>query len=210
MILPHYQDFVNNYSHFTSVNVDWSWKVHDIRIFKNSCLFSLDKKGDFPAWLTTWTLIMSAFFLLTWEILLYPLLLWLSAPFIGHFDHRRELFSNCCSCRMKMECDFRTPRGKWWSLDTGKQYLPWIIIYAVFCTMLVGEIERTWPRARTWGSTAFRVVGITCDTSPLKLQSSGYLICICFEENAFMFWIYNLPFTLSCLLWFGAQKVITD
>ncbi|KAH1165579.1 hypothetical protein KIL84_023138 [Mauremys mutica] len=131
------QALVDHRGRFTNIFVGWPGKVHDARVFRNSCLFRRLQEGSFflDHKITVGDVEMPTVIL---GDPAYPLMPWLMKPYTGALDSDKELFNYRLSkCRMVVECAFGRLKGRWRSLltrsDLSETNIP--IVIAACCVL---------------------------------------------------------------------------
>ncbi|XP_065433650.1 uncharacterized protein LOC135977315 [Chrysemys picta bellii] len=131
------QALVDHREHFIDINAGWPGKVHDARIFRNTCLFRKLQAGIFfPDQKITVVEVEMPIVILGDTA--YPLMLWLMKPYTGSLDSSKEQFNNWPSwCRMTVECAFGHLKGRWRSLygklDLANDSIP--VVISACCTL---------------------------------------------------------------------------
>uniref|UniRef100_A0A8C3FTQ7 DDE Tnp4 domain-containing protein n=1 Tax=Chrysemys picta bellii TaxID=8478 RepID=A0A8C3FTQ7_CHRPI len=131
------QALVDHKGRFTNINVGWSRKVHDARVFRHSGLFRKLEEGTFfPDQKITVGDVEMPIVILGDPA--YPLMPWLMKPYTGSLDSSQDLFNYRLSkCRMVVECAFGRLKARWRSLltrsDLSEKNIP--IVIAACCAL---------------------------------------------------------------------------
>ncbi|XP_053875282.1 uncharacterized protein LOC128832186 [Malaclemys terrapin pileata] len=130
------QALVDHQGCFMDINVGWSGKVHDTRIFRNSGRYRKLQAGTFfpDHKITVGDVEMPIVILGDPTYSLQP---WLMKPYTGHLDSSKERFDNRLSrCRMVVECAFGHLKACWrcltGRLDLTEDHIP--VVIAMCCT----------------------------------------------------------------------------
>ncbi|XP_025061758.1 protein ANTAGONIST OF LIKE HETEROCHROMATIN PROTEIN 1-like [Alligator sinensis] len=124
------QGVVDHRGRFTHVTTGCAGKVHDARVFRNSSLVPLMRRGAFARGASSIEINGVTIPPLIIGDPAYPLLPWLMKPYTGHLDPRKELFNfQLSNCRlMTVECAFKRLKTRWRTLnvrlDASERYLP--------------------------------------------------------------------------------------
>uniref|UniRef100_A0A8C3I585 DDE Tnp4 domain-containing protein n=1 Tax=Chrysemys picta bellii TaxID=8478 RepID=A0A8C3I585_CHRPI len=131
------QALVDHKGRFTNINVGWSGKVHDARVFRHSGLFRKLEEGTFfPDQKITVGDVEMPIVILGDPA--YPLMPWLMKPYTGSLDSSQDLFNYRLSkCQMVVECAFGCLKARWCSLltrsDLSEKNIP--IVTAACCAL---------------------------------------------------------------------------
>ncbi|XP_025060606.1 protein ANTAGONIST OF LIKE HETEROCHROMATIN PROTEIN 1-like [Alligator sinensis] len=127
------QGLVDHCGRFTHITAGWSGKMHDARVFRNSSLVPLMRRGDFAGDASSIEINGVTIPPLIIGNPAYPLLPWLMKPFIGYLDPRKELFNHRLSnCWLMVEHAFGRLRARWRALnvrlDASERYLSSMVV----------------------------------------------------------------------------------
>ncbi|KAM7174193.1 uncharacterized protein RBU57_004347 [Macrochelys suwanniensis] len=133
------QALVNHRGRFTDISADWSRKVHDACIFRNSGLYrKLQAETFFPDHKITVGDVEMPIVIVGDPA--YPLQPWLMKSYTGHLDSSKERFNNRLSrCCMVVKCAFGHLKARWrclnGRLDLTEDNIP--VVVAVCCTFCI-------------------------------------------------------------------------